>query len=179
MLFGRLASNADWLVENLKIEQNLAETISTDGFAKLRAEQLIFSRWVQVVYRFEREMYKNPEQDLNSLWWNLVKKYQEITKPIGRNSADWASKIHIALYPAYYHNYILGEILASQLHFFITEKVITNDNTKKSFSKDKTIGDYLKNLYFSYGALYEWNKLIEKAIGEKLNPKYYAKQFTY
>jgi len=179
MLFGRLASNADWLVENLKIEQNLAKTVETEGFSKLRAEQLIFSRWVQVVYRFEREMYKNPNQDLTSLWWNLVEKYQEITKPIGRNSADWASKIHIALYPAYYHNYILGEILASQLHFFITEKVITNGKSKKSFSNDKAIGDYLKNLYFSYGAIYEWNKLIEKATGEKLNPKYYAMQFTY
>ena len=39
------------------------------------------------------------------------------------------------------------------------------------------IGDfYLKNV-FEVGAKYEWNDMIEKATGEKLTPKFYAKQF--
>ncbi|MCK7529636.1 MAG: hypothetical protein MZV63_00520 [Marinilabiliales bacterium] len=37
-----------------------------------------------------------------------------LAKPEGRNMPDWATKIHVALYPCYYHNYLLGELLASQ-----------------------------------------------------------------
>ena len=36
---------------------------------------------------------------------------------------DWATKIHIALYPCYYHNYLLGELLASQLHYYIAANI--------------------------------------------------------
>ena len=38
----------------------------------------------------------------------------DLKKPEGRNMPDWATKIHVALYPCYYHNYLLGELLASQ-----------------------------------------------------------------
>ena len=42
----------------------------------LRNQLLIFSRWCQVMLRFEKAMYENPDQDLNKLWWDLVEKYQ-------------------------------------------------------------------------------------------------------
>ena len=38
-------------------------------------------------------------------------KNTRLKKPEGRNMPDWATKIHIALYPCYYHNYLLGELL--------------------------------------------------------------------
>jgi len=179
MLFGRLAHNPNWLQKMVGISEIDAKNIEEASFNSLRSEQLIFSRWVQVMYRFEKEMYANPDQDLNSLWWQLVEKYQLIAKPEGRNEPDWASKIHIALYPAYYHNYMLGELLASQLHFYITTKVLKLDkNSNESFVGKTEVGDYLTNLFFSYGALYPWNELIKKATGEELTPKYYANQFV-
>jgi len=179
MLFGRFASNASWIKDVVGISEEERKEIEKDSYNSLKAEQLIFSRWVQVVFRFEKEMYSNPKQDLNQLWWNLVEKYQGLRKPSGRYEPDWASKIHISLYPAYYHNYILGELLASQLYFYIKDKVLMqNDDYLVSFSGQKDTGEYLKNLYFGYGALYPWNELIEKSTGEKLTPKYYAKQFV-
>ena len=123
-------------------------------------------------------MYSNPDQDLNELWWKLVEKYQFLKKPEGRDEPDWASKIHVALYPAYYHNYLLGELLASQLYSYITTKVIKSDNTKnESFVGKSEVGEYLKNIFFAYGALYPWNELIIKSTGEELTAKYYAEQF--
>ena len=95
------------------------KVISKNSFETLKLEQIIFSRWVQVIYRFEKAMFEDPDRDLNSLWWNLVKKYQGLKKPEGRDEPDWAAKIHIALYPVYYQNYMLGELLASQLYFYI------------------------------------------------------------
>ncbi len=106
-----------------------AEKISEDSYKALRLQMLVFSRWAQVMYRFEKSMYENPDQDLNQLWWNMVEKYQMLTKPEGRNMPDWATKIHIALYPCYYHNYLLGEMLASQFYYYMTTNITKSQLT--------------------------------------------------
>ncbi len=179
MLFGRFASNPKWLQDVIGISDEEKDKIASDCFNSLRLEQLVFTRWIQVMYRFEKSMYENPDQDLNKLWWDLVEKYQGLKKPEGRDEPDWASKIHVALYPAYYHNYMLGELLASQLYNYITQKVLRAENPgDQSFNGEIAVGDYLKHLFFSYGSSYHWSELIEKATGEKLTPKYYAEQFV-
>ncbi|MCB9208479.1 MAG: M2 family metallopeptidase [Ignavibacteriales bacterium] len=179
MLFGRFASNPNWLQGMLNISDEEKVKISEETFKTLQLEQIIFSRWVQVIFRFEKAMFENPDQDLNSLWWNLVEKYQGLKKPEGRNEPDWASKIHIALYPVYYQNYMLGELLASQLYFYVKEKVLKDNSDETiSFIGKKEVGDYLKNLFFSYGALFKWDKLIKSSTGEELNPEYWIRQFV-
>jgi peptidyl-dipeptidase A len=119
-------------------------------------------------------MYENPDQNLNELWWKTVEKYQLLAKPEGRDMPDWATKIHIALYPCYYHNYLLGELLASQLYYYLTSNVTKN----KSFAGEKAVGNYLREKIFMPGARYPWNDMIEKATGEKLTARYYARQFV-
>jgi len=178
MLFGRMTLNANWLYEMGLIDESKIAELRAPLEKSLQTEQLVFSRWVQTVYRFEREMYRNPNQDLNLLWWNLVEKYQGLKKPEGRKKPDWAAKIHIALYPAYYHNYILGELLASQLYFYIKDKVLKTEKDSPGFVREKDAGEYLKNLFLSYGAVFKWDKLIKNATGEELTPVYYAKQFV-
>src|SRR3954463_8632124 len=89
----------------------------------LRYQLLIFSRWCQVMLRFEKGMYEDPDQDLNKLWWDLVEKYQLLTRPAGRSAPDYASKIHIVVAPVYYHNYMMGELFASQVHHAIAKEV--------------------------------------------------------
>lgn len=179
MLFGRLASNPKWMKDVLGISDEEMNKIAEDNFKSLRLEQLIFSRWVQVVYRFEKSMYENPEQDLNKLWWDLVEKYQMLKRPEGRNQPDWVTKIHIALYPAYYHNYMLGELLASQFHSYITANILKSDDLKnQSYAGNKEVGKYLNDKVFQAAAKNYWNEMIEKSTGEKLTAKYYAKQFV-
>ncbi len=179
MMFGRFSSNAQWMKDNLGINQEEAKKIAEDGFKILRLEQMVFSRWAQVMYRFEKALYANPDQDLNKLWWDLVEKYQMMKRPAGRNEPDWASKIHIATSPCYYHNYLLGELLASQLYHYIVKNVIKSQDFKnQSFSNNAAVGKYLKEKVFEPGSRYYWNEMIEKATGEKLTAKYYASQFV-
>jgi peptidyl-dipeptidase A len=173
-MFGRLATDPQWMLKMGVIDVNESNKIADVSFKALRLQMLVFSRWAQVMYRFEKSMYDNPDQDLNQLWWNLVEKYQMMTKPDGRNMPDWATKIHVALYPCYYHNYLLGELLASQLFNYISSNVAKN----QSFVGEKEVGDYLREKIFMPGARYYWNDMIEKATGEKLTAKYYAKQFV-
>ena len=172
--FGRLAKDPQWMQRMGIIDEKEAEKISDDCHKSLRLQMLVFSRWAQVMYRFEKSMYENPDQNLNKLWWDMVEKYQLLAKPEERDMPDWATKIHVALYPCYYHNYLLGELLASQLYYYIT----ANITKSQSFVGEKSIGDYLKEKVFMPGARYYWNDMIEKATGEKLTARYYAKQFV-
>jgi len=172
--FGRLAKDPGWMQKMGIISREEAEKISDNAGKSLRLEMLVFSRWVQVMYRFEKSMYENPDQDLNKLWWDLAEKYQMLTRPEGRNMPDWATKIHVALYPCYYHNYLLGELLASQLYGYIEANITKN----LSLVGEKAAGEYLKEKIFLPGARYYWNEMIEKATGEKLTAKYYARQFV-
>ena len=173
-MFGRMATDPQWMLKMGVIDSAECKRISENSFMDLRLRMLVFSRWAQVMYRFEKSMYENPDQDLNSMWWNMVEKYQGLKRPEGRNMPDWASKIHIALYPCYYHNYLLGELLASQIYSYVTTNVAKN----QSFAGEKAVGDYFREKIFKPGTRYYWNEMIEKATGEKLTAKYYAKQFV-
>ena len=106
---------------------------STRPARRCRANQLlIFSRWCQVMLRFEKAMYEDPDQDLNKLWWDLVEKYQGLKRPEGRNAPDYASKIHIVSAPCYYHNYMMGQLFASQVHHTIAAEVLGGADPAKA-----------------------------------------------
>ncbi len=178
MIFGRLSRNAEWMRQSLNLTPEEKQQIAENCFKATKLQQIVFSRWVQVVYRFEKEMYANPDQDLNALWWNLVEKYQKLRKPEGRDEPDYATKIHIALYPCYYHNYQLGELLASQMHYYIVNNITKSGNYKdECYIGNKEVGNWMRTRIFGPGMKYEWNDFIERATGEKLTAKYYAEQF--
>ena len=119
----------------------------TETGMKMRRNQLlIFSRWCQVMLRFEKGMYADPQQDLNKLWWDLVEKYQLLKRPTGRDEPDFASKIHIVSAPAYYHNYMMGQLFACQVHHAIAREVLKADNPARAFYTDnKEVGEFMRN----------------------------------
>ncbi|MFM8934068.1 MAG: M2 family metallopeptidase, partial [Gemmataceae bacterium] len=144
----------------------------------LRARLLIFSRWCQVMLRFEKSMYEKPDQDLNKLWWDLVEKYQGLKRPEERNQPDYASKIHIVSAPVYYHNYMMGELFASQVHDALCRKLYPGESPRDViYINNKEVGTFLKEKVFSKGRLLPWNDLVRTATGENLNAKAFARDF--
>jgi len=141
-------------------------------------QQILFARWALVMYNFEKQLYANPEQDLNNLWWQLVEKYQFVKRPAGPADAGWASKLHFVTAPCYYHNYMMGELLASQWHNYIVHNVLgLQSDQRVSYVGDKRIGQYFRKYVFEPGALYQWNEMIKRSTGEYLTPKYFVEQF--
>ncbi len=180
MFFGRLSRNPAWMKEMLGLSEEEQSKIEETATKYTRLRQIIFARWAMVMYNFEREFYSNPDQDLNALWWELVNKYQLVEKPKKRNEPDWASKIHIPLYPCYYHNYLLGELLASQFHHHLVQNVLKLESGQNpSYVKQPEIGQYFKQKVFESGNRYHWNEMIRQATGEPLNPKHFVDQFVY
>ncbi|NQV27021.1 MAG: M2 family metallopeptidase, partial [Rhodopirellula sp.] len=152
--------------------------VSDDAARVLRNQLLIFSRWCQVMLRFEKGLYENPQQDLNKLWWDLGEKYQMVKRPDGRNEPDYASKIHIVVAPVYYHNYMMGELFASQLHHAIARDVAGGaDPRKVVYVGDPRVGEFLKRKVFAPGATLTWDELTEFATGKRLNPQAFAEDF--
>ena len=179
MFFGRLSRNPAWMQQMLDLSDAQRAEIEkvSDRYAQLK--QLIFARWAMVMYNFEKQLYANPDQDLNALWWQMVQKYQLVKKPEGRDEPDWAAKIHLPLYPCYYHNYLLGELLASQLHNHITHKVLKLESGKDvGYVGRRKAGLFLRAKILEPGATYRWNEMIEKATGEPLTPKYFVAEFV-
>jgi len=176
--FGRLAANPEWLQQVAGVPKAEIDTKAADCLRMIRLDQVVFSRFDQVMTRFERGLYENPDQDLDKLWWNLVEKYQGL-KPIeGRNEPDWASKIHIATTPVYYHNYLIAELLASQFANALGKAALHGaDPYKSGFANNPEIGKYFVENVFHVGAKYPWNEMIKRATGEKLTSLYYARQF--
>ncbi|SYZ73094.1 conserved exported hypothetical protein [Candidatus Zixiibacteriota bacterium] len=176
--FGRLAENPQWLIDIVGAPKNYIDPVAGDCLRSQNLTQLVFNRWAQVMVRFERAMYENPDQDLNKLWWQMVEKYQGVKCPEGRNEADWASKIHLTDAPVYYHNYLIAELLASQFAEAIGTKVLKiPEPFNADFANNPKIGEYFVDNVFYPGARYTWNEMIERATGEKLTSVYYARQF--
>ncbi len=175
--FGRLALDPAWVQAMLGLSEQEREAMAEAMTATVRLKLLVFSRWCQVMVNFERELYRDPDRDLNRLWWDLVEKYQLVRRPEGRNAPDWAAKIHFSSSPVYYHNYMLGELMASQLHHHLVTKVLRRPVDEGSgYVGERLVGDFLKRHIFAPGAAYHWSDLIGRATGEPLTASYFAEQ---
>jgi peptidyl-dipeptidase A len=171
-LFGRLSKNAGWLRDIADIPPARLAGVETAVDAVLRAHMLVFARWVLVMCHFERGLYADPAADHNTRWWELVERYQLVRRPAGRDGcADWAAKLHLALAPVYYQNYVLGECLASQLEASIRSR-------GGALYGDEATGEWLRRSVFAPGASMRWDHLVEQATGEPLSARHFVDQFV-
>jgi peptidyl-dipeptidase A len=176
MMFERMSKRKAWLEKmGVKVDD---PGYDEAGARALRYQLLIFSRWCQVMLRFEKGMYENPEQNLSDLWWGLVEKYQMLHRPTDRRKPDYASKIHIVSAPVYYHNYMMGELFASQVHHAIARDVYKGaEPATVIYVGNKEVGDFMRKRVFAPGRTLSWDELTKHATGEKLNPKAFAEDF--
>ncbi len=176
ILMGDLVSEPEWLNATLKIDDATLAGLRGELRRQRAAEAMIFVRWVLVMLHFERAFYADPDRsDLDALWWTLVERYQLVQKPEGRDEPDWATKYHVAMAPVYYHNYVLGGLMASQLTQWIEAQsgAIAADGAVNSEA-----GRMLIDQFYAHGARYPWDRLIEVTTGEPLQPDYFVQQHT-
>jgi peptidyl-dipeptidase A len=174
LLFGRLASNPDWMIRVLGADEAAVEAIRGKLRENARTRQLLFPRWVLVMTSFERALYGGASgEELGRLWWDLVERFQRVRRPEDRAEPDWACKVHVALAPVYYHNYLLGDLMASQLDAWLTREL----GTPFWFERTET-ARLLSTRLFREGARRPWNEALEHATGETLDPAHYVEQFV-
>lgn len=175
MMLDRLVPNPIWAEAMGVIDSGTRTETLREAQTYLAFASLQFSRWAQVMLRFERELYRDPAQDLDRLWWDLVEEYQGLTRP-ERQAPDYASKIHLVIVPVYYHNYMMGELFASQVH-----ESLAKQSGVAPFAAvyvgDPRVGDFLKKNVFAPGALHPWHELTERVTGSPLSAAAFARRF--
>jgi peptidyl-dipeptidase A len=162
LLFGALAGDRDWLEQILGLDPGQAEALGGRLRAARAAELLVFTRWVLVMTGFERVLYADPDGDLDGAWWGLVERHQLLTSPEGRSAPDWASKIHVAVAPVYYHTYLYGAIVALQLRDALA-------SAAGGIVDHPSAGALLRRKLFAPGASVRWDRLVEDASGSPLS----------
>lgn len=171
LLFGRLTNDVEWLETVAGLSAVEAENRGPTIAAAKSDSLLVALRWMLVMTYFERELYSDPDADLNTIWWDLVSRFQHVTKPDGRDAPDWAAKIHVALAPVYYQNYIYGEMLASQIEATLA------DATGGLVGAPEA-GAFLAERFFRPGASLRWDHLVRAATGSELSPHFLVDQIV-
>lgn len=168
LMMGSLAGDPGWISAFAEVPE---DEIDVDKLAaRRRADRLVFVRWALVMFHFEQTLYADPDrQDLNTVWWDLVERFQLVERPAGRDEPDWAAKLHVALAPVYYHNYVLGDLIAAQLRNYLESYI-----TRGPFYKNEAAGRYMLESFFGPGAREGWQDTVLRATGEPLNPGYFV-----
>lgn len=174
MMMDRFADHAGWLAA-MGVHVPDPEAFQAAAQRSRCDQLLVFSRWCQVMFRFEMALYDAPERDLGTAWWDLVERYQGLHRPDGRRAPDYASKIHIVSAPAYYHNYMMGEMFASQVHHAIARDVLAGADPETAiYVGHKAVGQFLRERVFDPGRSMPWNELTRNATGADLDVKAFA-----
>ena len=171
LMMGSLAEDPTWISAVAGVPEAELDEVREQLLRRDRADRLVFTRWALVMVNFEKALYENPDrEDLNDLWWDLVGRLQMVNRPPGRDEPDWAAKIHVAVAPVYYHNYVLGHLTATQLRHHLEERV-----SGGPFFMSEVAGRYLLEAVFGPGARNNWEDTVLRATGERLNPDYFVK----
>ena len=171
MFFGRLTRNREWLERFPRVDRAELSRIMPQVEKMLKRQMLIVARWIITFVTFEMELYRDPDQDLNRLWWKLVREIQYVNPPEETDEPHWASKIHFTIAPVYYQNYLLGELTASQFDAALRRNGATSLFTEET-------GRFFLEKVFQPGDRSGWSVLIEEATGEALNPEHFVNQFV-
>jgi peptidyl-dipeptidase A len=161
--FPLLLQEEAWLTRTAELPVEMARE-----FRKRVSEEAPFGvRASLAVLRFEREAYRNPDQDLTGLWWSLTE--ESLGIPRHPEVDSWAAIIHFTSHPAYYQNYLLADMIAAQLmHRLRSAQGPVLDNP--------ATGEFFQTRIFAPGASLPWTRLLADATGEPLNVRYFLEE---
>ena len=117
------------------------------------------------IIEFERDMYKNPEQDLKKLWQEKRAKY------LDRNvepDNGWATIPHYLSHPGYYQNYFRAALMKAQMYNHLRE-------TLGNITENEKSAEYIDKNIFSVGASIEEYDLIKQLTGKEFSSEDFAR----
>ena len=144
-----------------------AETL-TKFMNELKEDDTRFVANSLQIINFEREMYKNPDQDLQKLWKEMKQKYLFRGENTDINN-EWATIPHYLSHPGYYQNYFRAALLKAQIYNAMTKELgeITKNNQTAKFLNEKL---------FRYGSSVWEEDLIINMTGKALSEDDFCKR---
>ncbi len=155
-IFGYVPRNPGWLKT-----RGLSDELVSTARQSTVGPQFHYIRQRTAYCLFEYEMYRNPDQDLDTL---MAKTEARILGTEVNASPRWASNAWYVSYPVYWQNYVLADVVASQVHHHLEANFGPLYNTQASF-------DFVRQNYIAPGASTPWLEKIASATGQPLNAK--------
>ena len=179
IMYGRFADNPGWL------QAMGVKLADPQGFRRIAAQRrrsqlLIFSRWCQVMFRFEMALYANPEQDLNRLWWDLVEKYQEIAASRGPRRAGLRQPRSTSS-PRRSITTITCSARCSPRRCTTPSPATCSTAAAPAtavYVGNKAAGDFMQGADIAPGDTLDWRQLTRFATGADLSPQAMAEDFS-
>lgn len=134
----------------------------------LRSETGFVTKALQII-NFEKELYKNPEQDLKLLWKTMKQKFLFRNQNTETNN-EWATIPHYLSHPGYYQNYFRASVIKAQIYAAMKNKF--GDITKTT-----NTSNFLKENLFRYGASIPEEDLIKNLTGKALSEDDFCSRF--
>ena len=125
-----------------------------------KSESRFINRSILIIV-FEKEMYKNPNQNPSKLWHDLKCLYTGKNKTEDINN-EWATIPHYLSHPAYYQNYFRANIIKAQIYKYLTSQL-------GLITENKATAEFLNSNLFKYGESIEEDDLITQFTGESLS----------
>lgn len=143
------------------VKDKVSPEVNEKFVKSLGKEESTFVGSSMAIIDFERNMYKNPDQDLKQLWKDMNIKYK------GRSEKDeptneWATIPHFLSHPAYYQNYFRASLIKAQLYDALTKKL-------GKLTENKETAKYLNENLFKYGGSKDDNELLTEITGKELS----------
>jgi peptidyl-dipeptidase A len=159
--FSEVIRDPGWLVERGGVPSDLAA--ETERVRRERAILGVRASLMSIL--FEREAYRGRARDLNALYWKTWTRLLGVAAH--PESRRWAGTIHFSTHPAYLPNYLLADMIASQLKHTLRSRL------GAPLHSNARLGAHLRETVFRHGAALPWERVVEQASGEALDPKYY------
>ncbi|MCB2195614.1 MAG: hypothetical protein KQH79_07125 [Bacteroidetes bacterium] len=163
-----MAETSAWITRNPEWQKKYTN-LTKEEIAKKR--ELVhesvpaYIRFSLYNFMIETELYLNPEKSYEEIQTYLAKKYllieTEEIRTRGLNNIIYVS------YPLYLQNYLLADMIASQVHTALNEKFGEN------YVFNKEVGPYLIKNFYSAGEYYNWNERLIQGTGKPLDIEAY------
>lgn len=164
--------NEAFTAENLR---SFHQQVKPD-FIRIRADEVCYPLHILLRYEIERALVEGTMQaeDLPRVWNEKMVSYLGI-ETTGRDDVGCLQDMHWAggMF-GYFPTYTLGSMFASQLMATITKEL--GEDTVNKCIRAGELGPIFARQdekIWKQGCLYETEELMERATGERLNPKYF------
>lgn len=170
--FESLASEYSWLKNIVVIDTTAQKQLVLVCQHLHQVDRLFRCRKLLVMADFEREIYVNPDQNLDELWRKLNLKYLGINYSSQKNACFWTTNKFATSLSCTTHNLVLADVFAAQLQHTIEKRVLTEKGM--NYKNNQKIGQFLTEKLYRYGNKLSWEELIENVTGESLNTSYFV-----
>ncbi len=160
------ARNIEWQKKYTELsEQEINETkkiIDTYSSAFIRLHLFNFMK--------EVNLYLNPEKSFKEIQLELGRKYLLIETEEFRTQP--LNNIIYVSYPLYFHNYLLSDMVACQVHKALEDKF------GSGYAFNKNVGPYLIEKFYSSGEYLDWNQRLVQGTGKSLDLETYLEYYN-